>query len=408
MNVNSILKSNVRPEMRVRRAASNTDRNFTGENEGNAIPTAVCVNVDWLSFSAYSLYPEPTAGQDAVMIGDWVIEYQKRGIPMYKYSHKIYFGGEYVANMHTHSNNPAITAEGVIKIEIANHVLYSTTLPEIMEELKFVVGITAIKCYSRIDISIDNCAHVHAFLNEYIHQKGHRQGPQDNFIMTNGSHWNKANRVQMKGKARFDADYFDRKTGLFNYFKIGSKRKSLVMYNKSLEIDQKSGKEYIRECWKKAGLQDVTTVWRCELRLMSGTIKEIKDFDIKRISDPNYLLQIFRTQIKNFFEFIFVKKDSNVTRAKAIDLFQFQKLRVPLLEKIPRAIVRGAYKAKMAIHNAFANVCTGVVKEKEKMETAIQSIADNITLYNLHRWYDNHKLKWLEMYVPLPATAGIG
>ena len=411
MNVNSILKSNVRPEMRVRRAASKTDRKFTGEISRITLPYAVAVVLDWLSFSAFSLYPAPVEGQDARAIGDdWVIEYQKRGTPVYLYSHKVYYGGEHVANIHTHSRNQAIISEGVIQVEIANHVLYSTGLKEMRQMIMDVTECTAVKNYSRIDIAIDGANHVHDFLNEYVRQKGHRPDPitgaQDAFVMP-GARWDKSNRVRMKGKANLDAKRFNRKTGNYDAFHIGSKRKKFTLYNKTSELER-SHKEYIREAWQHVGLDITKTIWRCELRMMSGTIKTLAEFDIDRVGDPNYLLQIFRTQIENFFHFVFIKKDSNVTRAKVIDLFQFEKLRVPFLEKIPRAIVRGAYKAKMAIHNAFANVCTGVVKEKENMETAIQSIADNITLYNLHRWYDNHKLKWLEMYVPLPATAGIG
>ena len=63
-------------------------------------------------------------------------------------------------------------------------------------------------------------------------------------------------------------------------------------------------------------------------------------------------------------------------------------MRVPSLAKIPRAIVRGAYKAQMAIHNAYANVRLKYLKTHEQIFAALQHIIDNVQLYNLDHWYE--------------------
>lgn len=379
---------------------SKTARKFTGYFGSDELPHAVSVNLDWLSLMVDCGLKEPAPDAEAIFINDgWILEYQKKGNQMFSHMYKCYYAGEHVANMFTHSRNEKMLEAGAAKIEIMNQVLYSTSTLQVLGELMQVTGCTRIRNISRIDISIDGCNHVHGFLNAYYRQRDNR--PYDDLGLIKLGRWDNYNRVKLKGKARFDAKVFNRKTGMFDAFKIGGAKKTFVLYNKTSELEH-SHKEYIRKAWEKAGIDTTQTVWRCELRMNSEAIKSFAAFELERITDPNYLLQLYKTSCENFFQFIFVETDSNVSRARVIDLFQFEKLKVPLLETIPRAIVRGAYKAKMAIHNAFANLLIGVVKDVDSMKASIQHIADNINLYNLQRWYDNHKEQWLNLYAPVP------
>ena len=397
-------KCNMYENLGVRRAASKTDRNFTGDNAYDALPTAVFVGLDWLEFMAYCVISEPAENQIAVALNDdWIIEYLQMGTRVFKYSYRVYYGGEHVANIHTHSKNLKILKEGIIKVEICNHVLYSSSRKQVQDDLLNVLNASLIN-YSRMDICIDGANHVHAFLNNYIRQKPRNDFDRVPLVGTVGR-WDQSCRIRQKGKANLDPKRFNKKTGMCDNFKVGSKRKNITVYNKFQELE-KSAKEYIRDAWKMAGLDTETTNWRVELRMTSQAIHEIDNLDINRLDDPNYLLQIFKTQCRNFFEFVKIEKDTNVSRARVIDLFQFEKLRIPLLAKIPRAVVRGAYKAKMAVHNAFKDLCTGMIKNIYSMEAAVQHIADNIELYNLHRWYERKKYEWREIYAPL--TVGIG
>lgn len=388
------------------RTASNTVRKFTGKIGEEPPPQSVSVALDWLSFMVQCWLPEPAPDAGPVWLTDNVVLiYQKKGTPVFNYSYEILVGGEPVAKCHTHSKNPKIIKEGTAKLEINNHVLYATGLNDLMIEIMAACKMPAINNTSGLHIAIDGVEHIHAFLNAYARQPN----PAKKKDIDNGTafRWDKKNRVKMKGKASFDAKRFNRKTGMFEAFKVGGARKSLVVYNKTSELER-SHKEYIRQSWERAGIDTTGTVWRCELRLTSQTIKEIKNFDLSQISDPNYLLQIVRTQLKNFFEFILVEGDGNVSRARVIDLFQFEKLKVPLLEKIPRAVTAGAYKAQMSIHNGYMNVVTNKFKTEVEIKAAIQHINDNVNLYGLQRWYDRKQQEWNILYLAphqyAPAT----
>lgn len=375
---------------------SKTVRKFTTFFSEDSLPQSVSVCLDWLSFMVECLLPEPAPDQEPIWLTDnIVLEYQKKGTPMFKYSHVVYIDGEPVANVHTHGRNEAVIKPGTAKVEILNHVLGSTTVLAVKDQVMEACKMMVVKNYSEIHISIDGANHIHEFLNAYIRQNRRINGMPD--LQTLGR-WDKRNRVKMKGKANVDCKRFNKGTGMFDNFKIGSTRKYVTVYNKTSEL-QKSHKQYIREMWDRAGLDTSGTVWRVELRMKSGAIKEIKDFDINRIANPHYLLQIFRTQIENFFHFVLIENDTNVSRARYIDLFQFLKIKIPLLDKIPRAIVRGAYKAKMGIHNAYANIKLGYLKKKESLEAALYYITDNVQLYNLDDWYKKKCEQWNLIYI---------
>lgn len=394
--VNDFKKNSVKNgEIALRRTASKTVRNFTGKIGDTPLPQSVSVHLDWLSFMVECTMGEPAPDQGPVWVSEnTVLEYEKKGTPIFNYSYSVYIDGEPVAKIHTHGKNPKIIKPGSAKLEILNHVLYSTTVLETLENVMIACKMPIIKNVSGLHIAIDGCNHVWEFMNEYVRQNKNRSRPE---LKTLGR-WDKENRVRMKGKANLDCKRFNRKDGSYSNFKVGSARKSLTVYNKTTELEH-SHKQYIKDSWNKAGIDVSGTVWRCELRLTSQSIKEIKDFDLKKVNDPNYLLQIFKTQCENFFQFILLENDCNVSRARIIDLFQFEKLKVPILEKIPRAIVRGAYKAQLAIHNAYANVRLGFHRTFESLNAALHHITDNVQLYNLDEWYERKKPKWDEMYL---------
>ena len=379
------------------RTASKTVRKFTGNFGYDSPLQRVAINIDWCSLMCECLMPEPEEGMTAIWLNEnTVLEYLGTGSKHFKHKYQVYMDGQPVAKVLTHTWNKKIIKEGTAKVEIDNHVQYSTSLIEVIENVMIACKMPVIKNISELHIAIDGANHMHEFMNRYMWQRRDRVGMpiMDNKI----GRWESGCRVKLKGKACIDPGMFNRSTGLYDHFKIGKGQKYITIYNKTSELE-KSHKQYIRDSWDRAGVDSSGTVWRTELRMRSGSIKELKDFDLKKIIDPDYLLQIFKTQCKNFFEFILVKDDSNVTRARIIDLFQFERLRVPLLAKIPRAIVRGAYKAQMAIHNAYANVRLKYLTSKEQIFAALQHITDNVQLYNLDHWYEKKKPQWDLLYL---------
>lgn len=406
-------------EIEPMRTASKTVRKFTQPNGLYSLPDCVSVNLDWYSGMVVCMLPEPDQDSGEIvypLTNDITLEYKFKGTTSFKHEYQVMYRGEPVANLHTHTRNPVVIACDKAKFEILNHVLYSNEWQQIKSSLFDALGVMVPENIGRLDIAIDGVNHLPAFLNMYAKQPG------------------RTARVKMKGRGR-ESFYPGRMDANHNFthFRIGSTKghKRISIYNKTKEIDTHSHKEYIRRAWIKCGLlnedmplnynaqgqwtedigqskvygtrpgeyvkADQKEIWRCELRMDSQALKDIKDLDINRLTDPHYLLEIFATQIKNFFEFVKIEGDSNVTRAKKIDLFQFKKLFVTLLDKVPRALATGAYKAKMAIHLAIKDVLLGYHKG-ERAVAHILSVVENIELYDLSRWFNKRREKYEQLY----------
>lgn len=397
----------------VQRAASKTARKFKSYFAQDALPHCISVVLDWFSCMVFCNWPIPeNAGQVQFVDDDIAVEYIGKGTSLFNYSFKVYLWGEPVAMFHSGTKNEKIIPVGVAKLEIMNHVLYSGEFLDVLARVMQACKMPDIKNISRIDIAIDGANHVHTFFNKYI-DVVKRQGMAR--LQTLGA-YNPLPNIHLKGKARVHAKMLNKRTGMFDNFQIGSSKKKFVLYNKTSELER-SHKEYIRQVWEKSGIDTTVPVWRCELRLSSEAIREIKTFDINQLQNPMYLLSVFKTQCENFVHFVDMEGQSNVTYATTIDLFQFEKLRIPILEKIPRAVVDGAYKAKMAIHNAVKQVIqikdniNKSAKELLNVQAALQHVSDNINIYNLERWFRNKIEEWNNAYsIPhfrQPVTASM-
>lgn len=371
-------------------AASKTANNFTGGalidletwkpvEEPIEEETTITVSLDWLQVMAYCWIGEPDQDVLTYKITDEIgLRYLKRGTPIFKHSYEVVLWGEPVAYLHTHCRDGKITGAGVVKLEIQNHVLYADwydTYNTIMQALD-----AKLKNISRFDISIDGCNWIPLFLNAYM-----KQLPGDKTI-------------ELKGKVEPGTGKLHKKTMLFRHFKFGMGEcpKQLRVYEKVQELE-KSNKVYIREMWERAGIHS-SEVWRCELRMKSEAIKTVKHLKIDKLTDPKYLLSVFRTQVKNFFEFVEVTTDTNISRAKAIDLLCFDQLFIPTLQKVKRALVDGRYKAKLAIHNAVKDLLNGRIEKETDVDAALQHISSNMSIYNLARYFMNKVDEWIEKY----------
>lgn len=388
--------------------SSKTARKFTRFFAPDSLPHSFSVNLDWLTFMVECFLAEPDTVKQHYEFGNVVLVCKKTGTPVFLHGYDVLLHGEPVANLFTHSRNDKIIKPGTAKLEILNHVLYSDTWLQVVSEVCHSIGIEVIKNISRLDIAIDGANHVHPFLNGYQAQ-GKRNFPQLRTLgagiqLADHSPWGSKQRVRMLGKANMDSKRFNRKTGMYDAFKFGSGTKTISVYCKSREINEHSHKEYIRDVWARNGMDIEAEQWRVELRMTSTAINQVKDLQVSQLADPRYLLEVFKTQIKNFFEFV-VFDDSNVTRATHIDLFQLQQLKVKLLEKVPRKVVEGAYKAKMAIHDAFKNIMQKRYLCSDAIDSALNHIMHTINLYNLQRFYALKRPQWILAYQGLEREA---
>ena len=102
----------------------------------------------------------------------------------------------------------------------------------------------------------------------------------------------------------------------------------VYLYNKSFELLTQGEKPWIREKWRRVGL-DVRNVWRLEVSIKSSglkfkdrTTKEIIQIDASNVFDTPELDKIYHSFVKKLFSFIVNKKDiKNVTREPRIVLF---------------------------------------------------------------------------------------
>ena len=355
-------------------------RPFTTTIPGVESPSLMIINLDWLAINVRTLIAPPSAEELHRDYGDGIVAtYLKRGTAIYMYSWKILYNCQEVATMHTTPRMPVIPGNNV-KIEILNHVLYSSELETILSYIFKALNIKKVSSFSRVDIAIDGCKHIYDFLNLYAT----KQVPAP---------------IERLGQASFDAKCMT-KDYVYKNFKIGRGAKQLVVYEKMQELEI-SNKNYIRDIWQKSGIDDQKEVWRCELRLLSKSLKEIKDIDISCLLDHQYLAQLFATHCEKWFHFVqhdtYDKKKQRKDTATDIDILQFRRLKINLLEKIPRAIVKGVYKVKLSIHHCVMAILSHMYSAEEAA-AALNAMFANISIYGVGRWFHRKLLHWMREY----------
>lgn len=100
------------------------------------------------------------------------------------------------------------------------------------------------------------------------------------------------------------------------------------LYNKTFELMTQGDKPWIKERWKRVGL-DIREVWRLEVSIKSAALKfkdrkskEIIEVNRDMIEDENALDKVYHTFIRKLFSFIVNRSGiTNITREPRIVLF---------------------------------------------------------------------------------------
>lgn len=103
----------------------------------------------------------------------------------------------------------------------------------------------------------------------------------------------------------------------------------VYLYDKSFELKTQGDKPWIRERWRRVGL-DVRNVWRLEVSIKSGGLKfkdkksgDVIQVDAPMIADGASLDKIYHTFIRKLFSFIVNRAGiKNITREPRIVLFE--------------------------------------------------------------------------------------
>ena len=225
------------------------------------------------------------------------------GTKIYKYGFDVSFNGQSIGLL-LMCPRQSFRDEYSCSFKVYNHILYQKSWPLIVDSVLDDIGLR-INNFTRIDIACDGSGFLNKYklLNEGIYQNVGRAG-----------HCN-----YQTGK------------NVITGFDIGSKKsdKSCTGYRKGKTL-LSSNKKYISDYWEANGLTTPTaSVERLELKLKNKAIKSIVSFDYQRLSDQVYLASIMKSQLNGFFQLVknsSLKKDSNITRAKKLDLIPWSKL----------------------------------------------------------------------------------
>ena len=279
---------------------------FKAINE-NANSCKVCINLDWLSVSfrdENDKIPAPNCEDEIIQFSPTItLKNYGKGNEHYKHCWHVLYKGEHLATIMCHTRNQKFVPLRVLKIDFKNHLLYTSSLWPLYDELVLLFNLQY-KNVSRVDIAIDGLNYLMDFINLYVKQvKGKKA-------------------VEMKGRARLNCKVFDRRLTDYQNFNIGTGRKVVTMYNKSLDI-VKTGKDYIQQMWLNNGickqllpldilakainddkiyLDGFENIYRFEVRLKSDMIKSIVGFEISWLKNPDMLMSMVKRMNESFFD----------------------------------------------------------------------------------------------------------
>lgn len=342
------------------------------------------VAIDWLQYAAHFKIDRLMLGTDFTKHGyRWL--FQGHGTKHYKFLYHIYKGNDQVFTVEVTPHKSKDNSIGLVRLD--NWLLYRDWYSENSEFISaFIDSVVRV---SRLDIAIDGMGHVRDLLHECTSGQVHN--------------------YKLLGKSKINAYDLNRITGLANGYRIGTPKghKQISIYNKSKEL-AKGNKPYIKQYWERNGLKDENTI-RFECRMKSGFLTRVihapemhndagqkgqvytPELLFAELQSPGFLLSLVELFLQGFFEFRYTD-DKNVKRCTPIQIvpdaaYQMQKSK---LEKRPTN-----YKARLTIHNLYAQVCD----QKVNIDDAIAVMTEQLRLHELYDWYATKIPEYDRLYV---------
>lgn len=382
------------------------NRHLFNQILNNAKNTKITVVLDWFSVlfvAEKGIIKEPEAEDKnfSQEIDRLTLVYTGKGQQHYKYIWNIFFEGEHLGQLLTHTRNEKFVKKDHVKLEVRNHVLYSTQLWPFYDLCVRALKLTY-KNISRIDIAIDGMNYLMQFCNEYARQRA------------------KEMMIEFKGRPTINCNVLDRPSRLYQHFRFGSKggKKVIVIYNKSLDI-VKTRKEYIQEYWKQNGilknsltiprekekrkkgtertyLEGYENVYRFEIRIFGERIKEIEGFSINLLRTADGLMSVVKAMTVRFFDAYWIDHN-NTSYCTPVDLLPFDQFEITPLQKV-RLLERGdLYKTKLSINKNIKQLYTGRLTPDNA--SVFEMLKFDIELYELQKWvYKKWTDEWKEQY----------
>jgi hypothetical protein len=363
----------------------------------------VSVALDWLSVlfnDVEDTIAEPTTDDEIFSLNDiYSLEYTGRGQQHYKYIFNVLRKNEHVATLLSHTRNTKFLKNGVVKIDFKNHILYSSKLWDIYDDLVRLLKLEY-RTTSRADIAIDGINFLMDFLNLYLKQT------------------KQSKVVEFVGNAMLRPNTYNRGQCKVESFKLGGSKgkKELTFYNKSLEI-VKSRKNYIQEFWlknkviyqllpleiiakqaekEKMYLEGYDNIYRMEFRLKSEVLNQIKGYNINYLQDVNLMMSIVKLHARKFFEPV-IFDNERIDRCTRIHIIPYDKFEILNLERIEPKNRTLLYATKQSISKNIKQLYLGV--NQADNASLFEMLCFDIEQFDLRDWVKSRLLHWKKEFV---------
>lgn len=173
----------------------------------------------------------------------------------------------------------------------------------------------------------------------------------------------------------------------------------VYLYNKTFELLTQGDKPWIKERWKRVGL-DISCVWRLEVSIKSAGLKfkdkkskEVVQVSAQMIAEMDGLDKIYHTFVKKLFSFVKNRKGiKNITREPRIKLFEdapaFDRGAICNLssgDRMTRILIRALWQMSDRYRGGF------IYKARETSHGLAERIAASTGLY---QWMEDNKPSW--------------
>ncbi len=276
------------------------------------------ITLDWLQ-----LHVRQVPELYAPIMGRFTILKSEGQTKQFKHVYAIYEGTDKVATLVGRPHSGILKPDsGLMKIE--NRFLYTDSVKELVNNLLEDLQL-AFKNISRLDIACD--------FNQFL-----KNLSPERFI-----HKFAFGEYVKLMKTKFHIHGMHKRTNTFEYIRFGSNTSTLCyyLYNKTLEMKEKTNKPYITENWRNKGLDLERDIWRLEFSIHSnprglvyGETGEVVPFSKLDVLD-NYP-DVYRGLFHRYFDFRYEDGQMKKNRMEKVPLLAIEKPSANIMRLVPK------------------------------------------------------------------------
>lgn len=247
----------------------------------------ISVSIDW-----FQTHNTQTPKLDPGIHGRFEVKHRGR-VAEFQNHYEIFLFGERVATLAAHPDKGILNPDCSF-LKIDNKFL-NRDLKLLVEEINETLCLN-FRNVSRVDIACDfntfkNNLHPETFIERFIPQR------KPKYVKLRRSVWSMVGKHErgQRGSRKTENSY--------SYLRFGNPRSNVCyyLYNKSLEMQEKKNKPWIREKWEADNLDQQQDVWRLEFRIHScskGLIDEDAGEELKKFRKAKLFLKELSGKIK--------------------------------------------------------------------------------------------------------------